>query len=356
MKTKNSLQFVSLSLSLLLATGLYNCTPQKSEPEIPKFDEEYKNVKLPEITIVKPAEVVLVPGKVEEPKAVTSLSAELTAGTVTPAITAAATDMEKIVSADKAAEINAAFTDDVINKLAKGEPIPASLKASIDAIAANPAFAAYLPSLTLPTVNGKPVTGIVKELPFKNNQPLFTVPDYAIAAINSPCTDSAQAAFNRAKAVIDNARIQQRANVTNSYNQNVASINNTECFSTFQTTIVSSIATSLNVFNTRLVLINKITTPTSRIKSPANTLANPEAQLVKTLFIVNFTTQINSFNRLSVVSSSACDTEKTEKLRAAEIARDTNFVTVENNYKTALANLQATLTKSFQTCHDQGQG
>ncbi|PLK44446.1 hypothetical protein [Emticicia sp. TH156] len=356
MKTTNALKFVSLSACLLLATGLYNCKPKESEPEIPKFEEEYKNVKLPEITIVKPAEVVLVPGKVEEPKAVTSLSAELTTGTVTPALTAAATDMEKIVSADKAAEINAAFTDDVINKLAKGEPIPASLKASIDAIAANPAFAAYLPSLTLPTVNGKPVTGIVKELPFKNNQPLFTIPDYAIAAINSPCTDSAQAAFNRAKTNLDNARLQQRANVTNSYNQNVASISNTECLSSIQTVLNSTLATSLNVFNSRLVFINSIRNPSSRIKSPANTLANPVTQLIKTLFIVNFTTQINTINTLSVVSNTACDTEKAEKLKAAETARDTNFATIENNYNAALATLQATLTKSFQTCHDQGQG
>ena len=345
MKTRSHFKFASLSLALFLAVGLYNCKPDETEPDIPKFEEEYNNVKLPEIKQTTPAPVTTVAGSVTTSAATAAVTTGLTAGTVTPAVTAAAADVQKVIAPAEAEKINAAFTPTVISAIASGGAIPADLKASMQAIASNPALAAYLPKVNLPAVNGTVVTGLVKDRPATKNDPLITLPDFSIAEILSPCTDTARAAYNRAKATLDAARTSQRLTVTNTYNTAIAGISPAACLATAGTNQATRNSAASTRLSSWLSYVSSLTT----VEESTRTLLSLFGY---TVFFEDIEASTNLYN----ADTAACNLAAELAIANAATARNADYATIETNYSGQITSMQSTLNASFQTCHDQGQG
>jgi len=344
MKPKNPFKFAILSIVLLLAMGLYNCKPVPSEPEVPKFDDKYTDVKLPEINLPDPEEVISTPATVNSSAAMDSIAADLATGKVTPGVIAAIGAVQKVVSAAEATKLVDALTPEILSSLSNGGSLPADLQASMLAIANNPALAAYMPTLTLPTVDGKVITGFVKETPAKNNEGVIGNPDFSVAAIHSPCADSARAAYNRAKATLDAAKTAQDLIVTTYYDKLVdAATKNTEQ-------------------RKALIRAEILSFKTKATKGHAGELAYYEAHKENydsfrlVILMASYTQAMKLYDNAEKVAISAIDTEVAAKIAYALKVRNTNLPTIQANYNTQIAAMQATLTASYGTCHDQGQG
>ncbi|PLK44437.1 hypothetical protein [Emticicia sp. TH156] len=348
MKPRNHFKFLSLSLILTLAVGLYNCKPTPSEPEIPKFEEDFKGVKLPDVTVTKPAATTVTPAAIQTSAAVSSLTSGVSAGPSSPAVVTATTDMQKIVSTTEAASIAAAFTPTVVSNLQTTGTLPADLSIKVNAIASNPAFAAYLPKVTLPSVDGKPVTGAVKESTFDKNQPLITFPNYSVAAITSPCTDAAQAAYNTAKGTLDAARATQVSTVTTAYNTAVTEANASGA------SCSSSIPGKYTTLRTNAT--TQLTTDLAALAAAKDVLGETNYNLIVVLYYVAYANTISSLANLQAAELNACATLVTSSIAKAAAARDADLAGITNNYNTQLASLNTILTAGFQKCHDQGQG
>ena len=344
MKVKNYLKLMSLSTMFFMAIGLYNCKPTPSEPEVPKFEEGYKDVKLPEITPTTPVAVTVTEGSIQQSAAVTDLANDLASGTITPAVTAAVTSMEKIISADEAAKLTAAFTPEIIATMDSGGTIPANLKAQLDAIASNPAFAAYTVTITYPTVNGKVVTGFVKETNTIGNESIGVFPDFAVAQINSPCTDSARAAYNRARATLDAARIAQRDPITSTYNSAVSAAN------AAATTGKDGLPAKYKTLRAQATF-----TYYKRL-GIAVAVSAAFYNFVASIFLSNYHMELRALDLWEKAEESTYDIAAATKISNATTARDADYAKIQANYNAALAGMDVTLAASFQTCHDQGQG
>ncbi len=346
MRTRRRFKFASLSMMLVLAVSMYNCKSKDAEPEIPKFEEKYKDVKLPDVKPTTPTAVTTTQGSVTASATTTAVATALASGTVTSEVTAAAADVEKVIAPSEASKISAEFTPTVISNLVSTGTLPADLKASVSAIASNTALAAYLPKLTLPSVNGTVVTGVVKETTFTKNEPLIKFRDYAVAAINSPCTDSAQVVFNRVKATIDAARAAQEQTINATYADRVAAANSASCIAAAGTSFSSRNTSASNLLQAGL----------NALASIRGTLGEANYNLLTVFLYVNFVQTIELSGNLYTADVNACNLTATATIAAAAAARDTDLAAIATAYNNTLATMQATLTASFQTCHDQGQG
>ena len=348
MKVKKHIKILSLITLFLMAMSLYNCKPEPSEPEVPKFEEEYKDVKLPDVTPTKPAAVTMTTGSVQASAAVADLSTGLASGTVTPGITAAATEMQKIIAPEAAAKLTEAFTPAVIKSMTSGGTLPANLKTQLDAIASNPSFAAYLPKITYPTVNGKPITGFIKETNSIGNESISVFPDYAVAQITSPCTIAARDAYNAVRKTLDEGRTAQRTAILNEYNTSVSAANATA------TAGKNGLAAIYN--SQRNTATQSLNQALAILETSKATLGNDFYNMLTLLYLSSYNSVIEVFNLLQKADEAAYNNAATEAIANAATARDNDYGRVQTNYNNSLALIDTKLEASFKTCHDQGQG
>ena len=347
MKAKNPFKFPILSLVLLLAMGLYNCKPVPSEPEVPKFDDKYTDVKLPEVKPTTPVEVISTPATVTSSAVIATVSADLAAGKVTAAVTAAVADVQKVISPEEVNKLSDALTDELLTSLDNGGTLPADLQTSMLALATNPALAAYMPKYTLPTVDGVVINGFVKETPDKNNEGVIGYPDFSVAAIQSPCTDSARASFNRAKATLDAAKTAQDNEVTTAYNTAVDAIN------------LSADAKKGSLTSKYFTIRNDLEIAYSNSMRGINnnkTLLGDSYKVLRLLYVSARQESLAIFFLLEKAEIAAVDAETAKKIANAANARNTDLATINGNYNTGIAAMTTTLNATFGTCHDQGQG
>jgi len=330
-----------------MAIGLYNCKPTASEPEVPTFEEEYKDVKLPEVKPTAPEAVVSTPATITASAAIASLSADLASGKVTPAVTAAAANVQKVVSEAEVNKISAALTPALLTSLSNGGALPADLKATMLAIAGNPALAAYLPTFTLPTVDGKVISGFVKETPAKNNEDIITHPDFSVAEINSPCTDGARAAYNTARASLDATKATQELLITTAYNSAVSAAN-----ASTEPGKAALVAKYTPLRNTALQALNAGLASLEANKAGIGAMYD----LLKILYLSAYADALDIFDKLQKAENSAVESTTTATIAKALTARNKDLVTIQTNYNAALAGMEVKLNASFKTCHDQGQG
>ena len=209
-----------------LVAVLYNCKTKDVDSLTP-FTYTFKgidDVKLPPVSATTPAAVSVTQGSVAMTAQATAVSAGLAnvaaTGQVPATVTAATDTWAKVVSPEKAAAISAAFTPSVINTLTTTGKMPDNLKADVDAIANDPAMKAYLPVITLPTVNGKPVGGRLA------GPVTVAVVTTTNDAGTDACKAAATAAFSTAKTNLDAQLATQKAAVTAVYDQAVVTANN----------------------------------------------------------------------------------------------------------------------------------
>ncbi|NBA85267.1 hypothetical protein GVN16_05815 [Emticicia sp. CRIBPO] len=351
MKTSNSfMKALSLGLAMCLVVGLYNCKPKETEPEIPDFEEGYKDVKpLPAITPSTPAAVTTTPASVTASAAASAASSGLASGSLTAAVTSTAADVAKVVSAEKAETIASAFTPNVVSTLQSGGALPASLKAEIDALKGNAALAAYLPSVTLPTVNGAPVSLLIEKESKENSESLpLSYPSFSVAGTASECTDQASAAYESAKKILDDSKTALEKTVNDTYNSASAAISSATCKTSVTANFTAGATAAKAALDASLSGIQKLVTD--------KTITATQGSLLTLFAYFDYSVKIGALVTTATASTKACDTEAAARIAALKAVQTTDLGKIKTSYDAALAPLKVILEANFKLCHDQGQG
>lgn len=342
---------MSLGILMCLSLGFNSCKTKEAEPEIPDFSKGYENVKpMPAVTPSTPAAVTSTPATVTASAALLEVGAALASGTVTPAVTKASEDIAKAVSPAKAAELVNAFTPTVLASLKSGGALPATLQADMASLAANPALAAYLPKVTPATVNGTTVNGFVApKLGKSNAEPTFVIESSnAVAAINSACTDQAQAAYNTAVKTIDDSKTANEKIVNDAFDALLAAVNPESCKATAATVAAASIAQASALIDASIAGID------AAVASGA--LSAALGANIKVLTYLGVKTQMDAIESARAGSVASCDVAATAQRTSINAARTSDLAGVTASYNAAVAPLRTILSANIQTCHDQGMG
>ncbi|MFD2570777.1 hypothetical protein ACFSUS_09050 [Spirosoma soli] len=351
MKTVKSRIRLLLYVSCLAGT-LYNCGTKDVEPVTP-FTYTFKgfdNVKLPEVTPTAPAAVSVTAASVTSSTAAAAVSSGLSnltaTGQVPAAVQEAAANVSKAIPAEKAAQLVASFTPDVLNTVSTGGKLPANLETEVKAMAANPATKGYWPTYTLPTVNGKPVGGRASAPSGASVVPATPVA-YATTD-DDACKAAANAAYNSAVQNLDAAKASQTAAINSNYTQ-------------LETAIKAEAApckAGLPAKYDPMRALAKQTLDASLANLDAGkaVLGETTYNLLKVLLLASYADGLNLFTTLQNAEAAACDATGTAKLAAAQAARDADLSKINSNYNNALSPLTRARDQAVASCHNQGNG
>ncbi|QKZ15441.1 hypothetical protein [Spirosoma sp. KUDC1026] len=336
-----------LAYGVCLVASVYSCKT-KDVDAVDPFTYSFKeleNIQLPTVTPTAPAAVTVVEAKMTsstQAAAVSAGLANLTAGGQVPAaVQQAGAEVEKAVSASKAAELNAAFTPTLMSSLATGGKLPDNLQKEVASLASNPALQAYLPTFTLPQVNGKTV-GARIGAPVK---PVVVTMDQESA---DACRAAATAAFNAAKARLDAQLSAQTGPVTNAYNTAAAAAaaEVVGCQSAVPAKYTPMITAATTQFNTGIANLN----------AGRAVLGETLYNLLTALYNVAYAQSLSGIATLQSADNNLCTATSAAKVAAAVAARDADLNTINTNYNTQIAAAQASVNTATAACHNQGAG
>ncbi len=341
-KTKLSVILYVLALMLVM----YNCKkkeePFPTEPSGPGL-EELNKVKVDPITPTAPAAVTTTAGTVgasAESAAVNgALSNIATTGVVPATVTAAGA---AVTAALPAADVTAlaAITPSTIAAVSATGVVPAELKAIMDKVAANPALKAYLPKITLPTVNGVTVNGRIGAIE--------AVEAIEAVQVEDACLVAAEAKFQEKKTQLDAAKAVEDGKVTTTYSTAVAAL------AADETSCKASVPAAMTAARAAIqAQIDKAYADLEPIKA---TLGD---QLYTALYALVGIQAIGAFSglpALEAASINACTATTTAKTTALQAARDADLAKVNTSYTAAIAAATAAKTKLIESCHNQGGG
>jgi hypothetical protein len=338
-------KFSVLMYVLALMLVMYNCKkkeePFPTEPSGPGL-EELNGVKIDPITPTPPAEVTTVPGSVApspEGAAVSDgLGSIATTGVVPASITTAATAVTAALPAADVATL-AAVTPATVSAIAAGGAVPAELKAIMDKVAANPALQAYLPKITLPTVNGVSISGRIGAVEAINAVESVLVED--------ACLVSAEAKFQAKKTELDAAKAVEDGKVATTYSNAIAPLAAAEA------SCKSSIPAAMAAYRAAIqAQIDKAHADLELAKPALGDLYPVLAALINIQAIGAFA----GLPALEAASINACTATTTAKTAAAQAARDADLAKITTAYNTAIAAASAARAKLIESCHNQGGG
>ncbi|ARK12572.1 hypothetical protein [Fibrivirga algicola] len=340
-----------LGYGLCLAVSLYNCKPKDVESLTP-FTYTFKgfdDVKLPDIVPTEPAAVVATAGSVASSTVTAAVSSGLAnmmaTGQVPAAVQQAAAAVNQAVPAEKATQLVASFTPDVINSLATSG-VPASMKADIAAIAANPALAAYWPKFTMPTVNGKAVGG---RIGVGTTATLLKPVIITFArADDDACKSAASAAVNTALEKLKQTRDAQTAAVNQTFDQRKGAAQNETA--TCKSSKTSSYATM------RTDARKQYDQTVASLETGKTVLGETMYNLLKVMYSVAYAQTLEGISTLERADATACEAVTTTKITNAETAKTTDLNKVTAGFNNAEAALTKALNQAIASCHNQGNG
>lgn len=349
---KNASHYLKLAASgLCLTAVLYNCKPNEVASLTP-FEYTFKgldDVKLPDVQPTTPAAVSVTAATVTlsaQAAAVSSgLQAIATSGKVPEVVQQAASDVGKVISQDKATSLEAGFTDEVVKTLTEKGTLPTALKSDVWTITGNPTMKAYLPTFSLPQVNGKTVgarTGATPDI---------TIP--AIAAFSTlkdedKCKKAANDAFKKAVDGLDATRKAQTATIEAAYRPYEAAANSD--YISCQSGIPAKYKTLID--NAKKDLDNNL----ANLKAGKKVMGESMYKTLTAMAYVTYSQVIEVYNNLMAAEMKACDLAKEAKLTAARAARDKDLSTINTNYNAVLHSAEASRDKAVASCHNQGNG
>ena len=330
---------------LALTLVMYNCK-KKDEPFPTEPDsglvKEINAIEAKPVTLVQPAAVTTTASSLTVSAQATEVAGamgSLSSGTV-PASVQSASDNVNAAFSPTEKNALASVTPAMISAVAAGGALPADMKAILDKAAANPAIQAYLPKVTLPTVNGKSVSG-------RTGTP-ESVEKTDGMDVEDACVIAAQAAFDAVKAKLDAAKSTKDAEVAAAYSAAIAPLaaEQTSCtagvpakYNTMRTEAQTQATATLNALDAAKDVI------------PADTYATLRAYV--NIQLLSF---LSSVNTLQAADLKACSEITAAKTAAAAAARDANAAAVKASYDEAIAEATAKRTELVQSCHNQGGG
>lgn len=339
-----------LAYSLCLATTLYNCKTKEVTTVTPGTYtfSGLDNVKLPDLTPTAPAAVSVTAATITVSPMTAALSAGLkniaASGQVPAAVSAAASTVGGVASAEKMASLATAFTPDVVNTLTSKGELPASLKADVSTIAGNAAVKAYLPTYTLPQVNGKAVSARTGA-----NALVPVAVANAVQDVNTDaCKAAATAAYTTAVGRLDATRTTQTATVNATYTQ----------YETADNAEVPSCQSGVPAKYAALITSAKtdLDATIANLNAARETLGEESFNNLTVLSYVTYSQTIQVYATLLAAETNACSLTRDAKIAAAKIAQTTDLNTITTNYNTALVSAATARDKAIAGCHNQGNG
>ena len=334
-----------------LAAILYNCKTKDVDSLTPftYTFTGFTNAKLPEITPTAPATVSVTAASVTSSTAAGAVSAGLSSlsatGTVPAAVQQAATDVNKAISSASASQLSASFTPEVIKTLSTTGALSADLKAQLTSLSSNPALKAYLPTFTLPTVNGKAVGARVGTVSSDNI--VATIVTTVGVQDDDACKAAANAAYNTALASLQATQTSQSAAINATYAQAQASIaaETAPCKAGLSAKYTPLRAVTQQTFDAGMASLDAN-------KAVLGDLYTP----LRLLYLAALVNANDLFTKVQTAEETACDATGAAKLVNAQAARDKDLSTINSNFSTAVAALKTTLANATKSCHNQGNG
>ncbi|UFH56342.1 hypothetical protein [Spirosoma sp. KNUC1025] len=332
---------------LLLGGVMYNCKT-KDVASITPFTYTFAgldNIKLPELTQTAPAAVTVTAGTVTSSTlaaAVTSALSNISAtGEIPAVVKQAGADIAQTVPAEKAASLVSGFTPDMINSGA----LSAEMKSQMSAIASSPALKAYMPSFTLPMVNGKPIGARIAA-------PTVATTAAAKAALLGgdvdACKQGATEAYNTVLGKLDATKASQTSTVNATYTQLETAANGD--VAGCQAGVPAKYAPL------RSTLKEQLTTSLATLNSIKSILGADLYNQLALMAYVGYFQALDNVDTIQSADGKACTATKDAKIAAAKVARDTDLNHINSNYNTALTEATTARDKAIASCHNQGTG
>ncbi|MCA0230359.1 MAG: hypothetical protein LCH91_07840 [Bacteroidetes bacterium] len=335
----------SLIVYLLALTAvMYNC--KKGDPLEPDADlvEELTSVKMDTVTLTKPAPVTSTPATVTPSAQATAVSGGVASiastGTVPATVTTAASEVKAAITPAEVTKL-ATITPATISTVASGGALPADLKSILDKAGADPKLKAYLPTFTLPTVNGKAIparTGGVEGISHTDG----------IDGINaSPeCIAKGQEAFDAKKAELDKTRADELARAQSAYTTATSGLTAQE------TTCKTGVTNKYKPLRDGAQAA--YATAAANIAAAKSVLGEETASLLEALNALALLGNLTVINSLESAEGKACTELVTASKAAADAAKKTNDDAVNANYQKALKEANDAKTAVIESCHNQG--
>ena len=351
---KNAKRYLKLATSgLCLAVVMYNCKP-KEVASITPFTYSFKeleDLKLPLVQPTAPAAISVTPATVTLSAQADAVGKGLASisetGPVPDAVQKAVADAGKAMSTEKAEVLVEKFTPAVIDNLAKTGTLPSDLQADVAAAAANPMLKAYMPTFTLPQVDGKAAGGR-----------LGAVTAVTILAVansvadkdkdKDKCKKAAKDAYDKAIVSLDQTQISQTASVGTTFSQAEAAA------STGVPACQSSVAAKYGVMMTAAT--KGLNDNKANLDKAKNKLGKDQYNLLSMLNFVAYAEIVKVFGTLQIAESNTCAQSKDARIASAKVARDKDLSVINANYNAVLRSAEASRDKAAAGCHNQGNG
>lgn len=336
-----------LVCGLLLGTTAYSCKTKdvSSITPVTYTFAGFDNVKLPEVTPTAPAAVSVTAGGVTSSTLAAAVSAGLSSiassGQVPASVQQAGAAVGQAVSASRASELASSLNPDMISS----GTMSADMKKELSALANNAALKAYMPSYTLPTVNGKAVgarvgAGGITLVPVTN----ATQQDGSSDA----CRQAAATAYNTVVQSLDAARTSQNTAINSNYTQleTAANAEVASCQSSAPTRYTEQRSSLRTQLNSSLATLNSVRT----------TMGEALYNQMSLMMLAGYAQALTGFDTVQAADLNVCTATRDAKIAAAKTARDSDLNRVTTNYNTVLGTAATVRNQAITSCHNQGNG
>lgn len=345
---------------LCVAMLVYACTNQAAEPLSPFTTEALtkalKDLKLPSLRQTVAAQVTTTAATITPSATANSVYSGIASipsqGSVPGVVSQAVTDMNTALSAAgvTATDVSGSFTPQVLNNLEAGGTLPTSLQNTVNTLTANASLQSYLPTFTLPTVNGQPVGPTTSSVTGPTPVTLRVTP-IAIAPINYP--DGGDACFKAANDLFDSKISSLNADLA----VQLATINT--IYSQDKTAAESErpgcISDKLSVY-TNMLLSDKqsLATRLANLNAAQATLGTPSYNTLKAFIYVLYAYQIQLNYKLQASEINVCSIKADVRVAEVKVARDTDINAVTTTFNSTVTTAQSLVLQLYDSCHNQG--
>ncbi len=336
-----------LVCGLLLGTTAYSCKTKdvSSITPVTYTFAGFDNVKLPEVTPTAPAAVSVTAGSITSSTMAAAVSAGLNSiaasGQVPASVQQAGAAVGQAVSASRASELASSLNPDMISS----GTMSADMKKELSALANNAALKAYMPSYTLPTVNGKPVGARVGA----GGITLVAVANATQQDGSSDaCRQAASAAYTAVVQSLDATRTSQNTAINNNYTQleTAANAEVASCQASVPTRYTDLRTTLRTQLNSSLATLNSVRATTG------DALYNQLALMM----YVGYVQALTNVDTIQAADLNVCTATRDAKIAAAKTARDSDLNRITTNYNTVLSTAATVRDRAVASCHNQGNG
>lgn len=355
MKTKRPKSITILICALALMLVMYNCKkkddplPDKPNEEITK---ELDDIEVGPVTIAPPAPVVSTEASVEASAKAAEVNGALDgitdANSIPASVSTAATEVSAAISESELATLSNVDAA-LISAVKEGGEIPAEVKAALDHAASNSALQEYLPTFTLPTVDGVAISARIATAPNLVSPQQLAVNESieAIQEASDVCVAAAEATFQAKKSTLDASKSAKDAEITAAYNAAIAPLVADEA--ACKAGIPATFAAYRTAIDTQ---VNSALANLERVKP----FIGPLYPILKALINIQALNAYSSLNNLEAASLAACTAKTAAATTNAQAARDANLAASQAAYDVALAAATEVRAKLIASCHNQGGG